>query len=84
MWQIDARQQVEHLHDAVTWFKEHPLVDDTKVALWGLCFGGNVTLAAAAFEYVTLYPFPPFYVTPAFTTYSTSMLFNPICLIQTI
>ncbi|GAM36834.1 hypothetical protein TCE0_018f06242 [Talaromyces pinophilus] len=47
---IDARQQVEHLHDAVTWFTEHPLVDDTKVALWGLCFGGNVTLAAAAFD----------------------------------
>ncbi|KAL4770597.1 DltD N-terminal domain protein [Aspergillus nidulans var. acristatus] len=47
---IDARQQAEHLHDAVTWFKEHPLVDDTKIALWGLCFGGNVTLAAAAFD----------------------------------
>lgn len=51
--QIDARQQAEHLHDAVTWFKENPLVDETKIALWGLCFGGNVTLAAAAFEYVT-------------------------------
>lgn len=37
----------------VTWFMEHPLVDETKVALWGLCFGGNVTLAAASFEYVT-------------------------------
>jgi cephalosporin-C deacetylase-like acetyl esterase len=31
---------------------EHPLVDETKIALWGLCFGGNVTLAAVAFEYV--------------------------------
>ncbi|GJN75634.1 hypothetical protein PLICBS_009739 [Purpureocillium lilacinum] len=47
---IDARQQTEHLHDALTWFKENPLVDETKIALWGLCFGGNVTLAAAAFD----------------------------------
>lgn len=53
--QIDARQQAEHLHDAVTWFKENPLVDETKIALWGLCFGGNVTLAAAAFEFVILH-----------------------------
>ncbi|KAJ6131818.1 peptidase S15, partial [Penicillium samsonianum] len=30
---------------------KNPLVDDTKLALWGLCFGGNVTLAVAAFEY---------------------------------
>ncbi|KAL4881201.1 alpha/beta-hydrolase [Aspergillus karnatakaensis] len=48
--EIDARQQAEHLHDAVTWFKEHPLVDEKKLALWGLCFGGNVTLGAAAFD----------------------------------
>ncbi|KUJ09891.1 alpha/beta-hydrolase [Mollisia scopiformis] len=47
---VDARQQAEHLHDAVTWFLEQPYVDDTKIALWGLCFGGNVSLAAAAFE----------------------------------
>jgi cephalosporin-C deacetylase-like acetyl esterase len=33
--------------------KNHPLVDDTKIAVWGICFGGNVTLAAAAFEYVS-------------------------------
>ena len=49
--QIDARQQSEDLHDAVTWLQQYPLVDETKIALWGLCFGGNVTLAAAAFEY---------------------------------
>ncbi|KAI0975859.1 Alpha/Beta hydrolase protein [Xylaria arbuscula] len=47
---IDARRQAEHLHDAVTWFKEHALVDEEKIALWGLCFGGNVSLAAAAFD----------------------------------
>lgn len=51
-FQIDPRQQIEDLHDAVTWIKEHPLVDETKIALWGLCWGGNVTLAATAFEYV--------------------------------
>ncbi|KAI0097582.1 Alpha/Beta hydrolase protein [Nemania sp. FL0031] len=48
--EIDARQQTEHLHDALTWFKENPAVDEEKIALWGLCFGGNVTLAAAAFD----------------------------------
>ncbi|RLL93512.1 hypothetical protein CFD26_100402 [Aspergillus turcosus] len=48
--QINARQRAEHLHDAVTWFKENPLVDETKIAPWGLCLGGNVTLAAAAFD----------------------------------
>ncbi|KAH7370424.1 Alpha/Beta hydrolase protein [Rhexocercosporidium sp. MPI-PUGE-AT-0058] len=47
---IDARLQAEDLHDAVTWLKESPWVDETKIALWGLCFGGNVTLAAAAFD----------------------------------
>ncbi|KAJ4351219.1 uncharacterized protein N0V89_006558 [Didymosphaeria variabile] len=47
---IDARNMAEHLHDAVTWFKELSLVDETKIALWGLCFGGNVTLGAAAFD----------------------------------
>lgn len=52
MAQVDARQQTEDLHDAVTWLLKHPLVDETKIALWGLCFGGNVNLAAAAFEYV--------------------------------
>jgi hypothetical protein len=51
--QVDARQQTEDLHDAVTWMKNHPLVDETKIAVWGICFGANVTLAAAAFEYVT-------------------------------
>lgn len=50
--QIDPRKQIEDLHDAVTWIKDHPLVDETKIALWGLCWGGNVTLAATAFEYV--------------------------------
>ncbi|KAK2591731.1 hypothetical protein QQS21_010585 [Conoideocrella luteorostrata] len=47
---IDPRQQAEHLHDAVTWLCGNTLVDNTKIALWGLCFGGNVTLAAAAFD----------------------------------
>lgn len=50
--QVDARQQTEDLHDAVTYLKKHPLVNETKIALWGICFGANVTLAAAAFEYV--------------------------------
>ncbi|KAK5657218.1 hypothetical protein OQA88_3276 [Cercophora sp. LCS_1] len=48
--EVDPRQQIEDLHDAVTWIKQHPLVDETKIALWGLCWGGNVTLAATAFD----------------------------------
>ncbi|KAF5531536.1 peptidase S15 [Fusarium mexicanum] len=47
---IDPRQEAEHLHDAVTWLSKNPLIDATKIALWGLCFGGNVTLAAAALD----------------------------------
>ncbi|RFU79334.1 peptidase s15 [Trichoderma arundinaceum] len=47
---VDARQQTEDVHDAVTWLRKHPLVDETKIALWGICFGGNITLAAAAFD----------------------------------
>ncbi|KAJ1338626.1 fumagillin biosynthesis transferase [Microdochium nivale] len=48
--EVDPLQQIEDLHDAVTWIKQHPLVDETKIALWGLCWGGNVTLAATAFD----------------------------------
>ncbi|KAH7009245.1 Alpha/Beta hydrolase protein [Microdochium trichocladiopsis] len=48
--EVDPLQQIEDLHDAVTWIKQQPLVDETKIALWGLCWGGNVTLAATAFE----------------------------------
>lgn len=28
------------------------MVDDTKIAVWGLCFDGNIVLATAAMEYV--------------------------------
>ncbi|KAH7009305.1 uncharacterized protein B0I36DRAFT_402453, partial [Microdochium trichocladiopsis] len=41
---VDPRQQIEDLHDAVTWIKQHPLVDETKIALWGLCWGGTSPL----------------------------------------
>lgn len=34
----------------MTWLQAHPLVDESKIALWGLCWGGNVTLAATAFD----------------------------------
>ncbi|KAK3314486.1 Alpha/Beta hydrolase protein [Apodospora peruviana] len=45
-----ATLQTEHLHDAVTWFLKHPIVEETKLALYGLCFGGNVPLAATALD----------------------------------
>ncbi|KAJ5197590.1 Alpha/Beta hydrolase protein [Penicillium cf. viridicatum] len=31
-------------------FKENPIVNDTKLALWGLYLGDNITLAATAFD----------------------------------
>ncbi|KAF5617400.1 peptidase S15 [Fusarium sp. NRRL 52700] len=67
---IDPRQEAEHLHDAVTWLSKNPLVDVTKIALWGLCFGGNVTLAAAALEYVlngSPFSSPPCFAVPSWT-----------------
>ncbi|KAF4339768.1 peptidase S15 [Fusarium beomiforme] len=53
------RQEAEHLHDAVTWLSKNPLIDVTKMALWGLCFGGNVTLAAAALEIAAMISVAP-------------------------
>ncbi|KAK3371335.1 Alpha/Beta hydrolase protein [Lasiosphaeria ovina] len=58
--EVDPLQQIEDLHDAVTWIRQHALVDETKIALWGLCWGGNVTLAATAFEYVWASRLPVF------------------------
>ncbi|KAL7945271.1 Alpha/Beta hydrolase protein [Trichoderma barbatum] len=47
---VDARQQTEDVLDAVTWMRKHPLVDETRIAVWGICYGGNITLAVAALD----------------------------------
>ena len=45
-------KRLEDLHDAVTFLSSHEMVDPEKIALWGLCFDGNMALAATAQEYV--------------------------------
>jgi dienelactone hydrolase len=47
---MDPQKRVEDLHDAITFLSNHPLVDETKIAVWGLCFDGNIVLATAAME----------------------------------
>jgi acetyl esterase/lipase len=41
-------RRVEDFIDSVSWLSQHPLVDPEKIALWGLCFDGNIMLATAA------------------------------------
>jgi dienelactone hydrolase len=38
------------MHDAITFLQSNPLVDPEKIAIWGLCFDGNISLALAAAE----------------------------------
>ncbi|KAF3345656.1 DltD domain-containing protein [Verticillium dahliae] len=47
---MNPRKRVEDLHDAVTYLSGHELVDPEKIALWGLCFDGNMSLAATALD----------------------------------
>lgn len=47
---MNPRKRVEDLHDAVTYLSGHELIDPEKIALWGLCFDGNMSLAATALE----------------------------------
>lgn len=41
-------RRVDDFIDSVTWLSQHPLVDAGKIAVWGLCFDGNIMLATAA------------------------------------
>ncbi|RAQ98798.1 peptidase S15 [Stemphylium lycopersici] len=34
--------------DSITFLSNHPLIDLGKIALWGLCFDGNIMLAVSA------------------------------------
>ncbi|PVH68713.1 alpha/beta-hydrolase [Cadophora sp. DSE1049] len=44
----DMHRRIDDYMDSVTWFSQHPLVDPEKIAVWGLCFDGNIMLATAA------------------------------------
>lgn len=42
------QRRVDDFIDSVTWLSQNPLVDPEKIAVWGLCFDGNIMLATAA------------------------------------
>jgi cephalosporin-C deacetylase-like acetyl esterase len=42
------QRRVDDFIDSVTWLSQHHLVDAEKIAVWGLCFDGNIMLATAA------------------------------------
>ena len=43
-------RNMEDYHDALTFLKDHPLVDRTRIAFWGYSFSGMVALCAAALD----------------------------------
>ncbi|KAL9111468.1 MAG: hypothetical protein Q9227_004146 [Pyrenula ochraceoflavens] len=47
---INPHDQVSDCHDAITFLSNHPLVDPSKITLWGLSLSGAVVLAAAALD----------------------------------
>ncbi|KAI9654395.1 MAG: hypothetical protein M1821_006711 [Bathelium mastoideum] len=44
----DMQRRIDDFIDSVTWLSQNPLVDPEKIAVWGLCFDGNIMLATAA------------------------------------
>ncbi|CAH0051610.1 unnamed protein product [Clonostachys solani] len=46
----DMMRRIDDFSDSVTWLSQHPLVDPDKIAVWGLCFDGNIMLATAAHD----------------------------------
>lgn len=48
--EINPTKQIQDLHDALTFLKAHPLVDPTRIALWGYSLSGTVALCAAALD----------------------------------
>ncbi|KAL2069920.1 hypothetical protein VTL71DRAFT_14599 [Oculimacula yallundae] len=47
---IDPVRNAEDYHDALTFLKGHPLVDERRIAFWGFSFSGMVALTAAALD----------------------------------
>lgn len=50
VWQSDMQRRIDDFSDSVTWLSQHPRVDPEKIAVWGLCFDGNIMLATAAYD----------------------------------
>ncbi|RYP64883.1 hypothetical protein DL771_008560 [Monosporascus sp. 5C6A] len=48
--EIHPWHNVEDYHDAVSFIKHHPLVDPSRVALWGYSFSATVALVATALD----------------------------------
>ncbi|GLI80558.1 hypothetical protein PoHVEF18_008913 [Penicillium ochrochloron] len=46
----DMQRRIDDFIDSVTWLSQQPLVDPKKIAVWGLCFDGNIMLATAAHD----------------------------------
>ena len=44
------QRRIDDFTDSVTWLSQNPLVDPEKIAVWGLCFDGNIMLATAAYD----------------------------------
>lgn len=48
--EINPAKQTEDIHDAITYFKTVPSVDQKRIALWGYSLGAAESLAAAAVD----------------------------------
>lgn len=48
--EIDPSRNVEDYHDALSFLKDHPLVDPARISFWGFSFSGMVALVAAAMD----------------------------------
>jgi dienelactone hydrolase len=47
-WRIIASEQLEDIHNAVTWLEAQPEIDPARLAIWGTSNGGAHVIAAAA------------------------------------
>jgi pimeloyl-ACP methyl ester carboxylesterase len=47
---LDPVKQAEDYHDALSFLKDHPLVDPERIIYWGFSFAGMVSLTAAALD----------------------------------
>ena len=47
---LDPVQQAQDYHDALSFLREHPIVDPDRIAYWGFSFAGMIALTAAALD----------------------------------
>jgi dipeptidyl aminopeptidase/acylaminoacyl peptidase len=48
--EIDSSRNAEDYHDALTFWKNHPLVHPERIAFWGFSFSDMMSLTAAALD----------------------------------